>query len=251
MDLQLNNKTALVTGASQGIGRAIAKALAAEGVRVCVAARRRELLEELAGEITAAGGAAPAIVVVDIMQDGAPQRLAEEAKRALGGVGILINSAGGSQPAIPFDAPESDWEHGMTLNFVRVRQLTHAVLPQMVAAHWGRVINISGKSEPERLLTATSAKAAIHGWAKALSREVGRYQITVNSIAPGKIISEQILRNYAPDVRAKLAREEIPLGEFGQPEDVANLVVFLASPLARYMTGTVIPVDGGLRRYAF
>ena len=84
-----------------------------------------------------------------------------------------------------------------------------------------------------------------------MSREVGRYQITVNSIAPGKIISEQILRNYAPDVRAKLAREERPLGEFGQPEDVANLVVFLASPLARYMTGTVIPVDGGLRRYAF
>ena len=137
------------------------------------------------------------------------------------------------------------------LNFTRVGQLTEAVIPDMMARRSGRVINLSGKSEPDRMNIAYAAKAAIHGWAKALSREVGRYQITVNSIAPGKIVSEQILRNYAPDVRAKLAREEIPLGEFGQPEDVANLVVFLASPLARYMTGTVIPVDGGLRRYAF
>ncbi len=251
MDLQLNNKTALVTGASQGIGRAIAKALAAEGVRVCIAARRRELLEELAGEITAAGGAAPAIVVVDIMEDGAPQRLAEEAKRALGGIGILINSAGGSQPAIPFDAPESDWEHGMTLNFVRVRQLTHAVLPQMVAAHWGRVINISGKSEPERLLTATSAKAAIHAWAKGLSREVGKHGITVNSIPPGRIMSEQIRRKYPPEFRAEQSAREIPVGRYGEPEELAALAVFLSSPLAAYITGTVMPVDGGLRRYAF
>ena len=101
------------------------------------------------------------------------------------------------------------------------------------------------------LFRSYPSKAALHGWAKALSREVGRYQITVNSIAPGKIVSEQILRNYSEEVRAKYAREDIPLGELGQPEDVANLVVFLASPLARYITGTVIPVDGGLRRYAF
>ena len=107
------------------------------------------------------------------------------------------------------------------------------------------------KSEPDRMNIAYAAKAAIHGWSKALSREVGRYGVTVNCIPPGKIWSEQIMRNYTEEERERVARDEIPLGEFGQPEDVANLVVFLASPLARYMTGTVIPVDGGLRRYAF
>src|SRR5262245_34990140 len=103
MDLQLKGKTALVTGASMGIGRAIAKALAVEGARVCIAARRKPLLEELAREITAAGGALPAIVEIDIMPEGAPARLAEAATRELGNVDILINSAGGSNPALPID----------------------------------------------------------------------------------------------------------------------------------------------------
>lgn len=251
MDLQLNGKTALVTGASQGIGRAIAKGLAAEGVRLCVAARRRELLEELAKEISSDGGTPPEIVVADIMEEGAPQRLADAAHRALGNVGILINSAGGSKPPIALDAPEEEWTQGMTLNFVRVRQLTHALLPQMITANWGRIINISGKSEPDHLLTATSAKAAIHAWAKGLSREVGRHGITVNSIPPGRIMSEQIRRKYPPEFRAEQSAREIPVGRYGEPEELACLAVFLASPLAAYITGAVLPVDGGLRRYAF
>ena len=251
MDLQLKGKTALVTGASQGIGRAIAKGLAAEGVRLCIAARRRELLEELSREITAAGGAAPAIAVIDIMEEGAPQRLADEALRALGSVAILINSAGGSKPPLPIDAPEDEWTQSMTLNFVRVRQLTHALLPQMVAARWGRIINISGKSEPDRLLTATSAKAAIHAWSKGLSREVGKHGITVNSIPPGRIMSEQIRRKYSPEFRAEQSAREIPVGRYGEPEELAALAVFLSSPVAAYITGAVLPVDGGLRRYAF
>ena len=139
----------------------------------------------------------------------------------------------------------------MTLNFVRVRQLTHAVLPQMIEGKWGRVINISGKSEPERLLTATSAKAAIHAWAKGLSREVGKYGITVNSIPPGRIMSEQIRRNYPEEYRKEHAAKDIPVGRYGEPEELAALAVFLASPVASYITGTVMPVDGGLRRYAF
>ena len=251
MDLQLKNKTALVTGASQGIGRAIAKGLAAEGVRLCIVARRRELLEELAKEIIAAGGTKPEIVVIDIMQEDAPQRLAAESIRALGGVGILINSAGGSKPPIALDAAEDEWTQGMTLNFVRVRQLTHAVLPQMIAAKWGRIINISGKSEPDRLLTATSAKAAIHAWSKGLSREVGKHGITVNSIPPGRIMSEQIRRKYSPEFRAEQSAREIPVGRYGEPEELAALAVFLSSPVASYITGAVLPVDGGLRRYAF
>jgi len=251
MDLQLKGKTALVTGASMGIGRAIAKGLAAEGVRTCIVARRRPLLETLAQEIVAAGGPQPGIVEIDVMQDGAPAKLAQAAHRLLGAVDILINSAGGSKPAIPIDAPESAWEESMTLNFVRVRQLTHAVLPYMIGKQWGRVINISGKSEPDALLAATPTKAAIHAWSKGLSREVGKHGITVNSIPPGRIMSEQIRRKYSEEYRAKESAEEIPVGRYGEPEELAALAVFLASPLASYITGAVLPVDGGMRRYAF
>jgi len=251
MDLQLKGKTALVTGASQGIGRCIAGMLAAEGVKVCIAARRKSLLEDLAGEITAAGGTAPAIVESDIMQDGAPQKLADAARAALGRVDILINSAGGSRPAIPVDAPEEEWESVMTLNFVRVRQLTHAVLPGMIQNKWGRVINLSGKSEPDSLLAATPAKAAIHGWSKGLSRSVGKHGITVNCLAPGRIMSEQIRRKYSAEFRAHEEQNEIPVGRYGEPAEIAAMAVFLASPRGSYVTGTVIPVDGGMRRYAF
>lgn len=251
MDLQLKGKTALVTGASQGIGRCIAKMLATEGVKLCIAARRKNLLDDLAKEITAAGGIAPAIVEVDIMQDGAPQKLADAARAALGHVDILVNSAGGSRPAVPIDAPEEEWDSVMTLNFVRVRQLTHAVLPDMISNQWGRIINLSGKSEPDALLAATPAKAAIHGWSKGLSRTVGKHGITVNCLAPGRIMSEQIRRKYSAEFRAHEEQNEIPLGRYGEPEEIAAMAVFLASSHGSYVTGTVIPVDGGMRRFAF
>ena len=251
MDLQLSGKTALVTGASMGIGRAIAKGLAAEGVKLCIAARRKSLLEALANEIAAAGGSRPAVVEIDIMPEGAPSRLTRAALDALGHIDILVNSAGGSKPAISIDAPDSAWEEAMTLNFVRLRQLTHAVLPGMIEKKWGRVINISGKSEPERLIAATPAKAALHAWAKGLSREVGKHGITVNCIPPGRIMSEQIRNKYSEKFRAKQSAEEIPVGRYGEPEELAALAVFLASPVACYITGAVLPVDGGLRRYAF
>jgi len=251
MDLQLKDKTALVTGASMGIGRAIAKGLAAEGVKVCIAARRRPLLEELAKEIVAAGGTVPAVVEIDMLGPDAAAQLAQAAKQALGGVNILVNSAGGSKPPLPIDAPEAQWEEAMALNFTRIRQLTHAILPAMIEGRWGRVINISGKSEPERMIAAHPAKAAIHAWSKGLSREIGKFGITVNCIPPGRIMSEQIRRKYSPEFRAKQSAEEIPVGRYGEPEELAALAVFLASPVACYITGAVLPVDGGLRRYAF
>ncbi len=251
MDMKLSGKTALVTGASMGIGRAIAKALAAEGARVCIAARRRNLLDELAAEISTAGGHAPHIVEIDIMPVGAPVLLANAATNGLGHVDIVVNSAGGSKPAIRLDAPEEEWEQAMTLNFVRLRQLTHALLPGMIERKWGRVINISGKSEPERMFAATASKAAVHAWSKGLSREVGQYGITVNSIPPGRIMSEQIRRKYSEAFRAEQSAREIPVGRYGEPEELATLAVYLASPLAGYITGAVMPVDGGLRRYIF
>ncbi len=251
MNLNLADKTALVTGASMGIGHAIARGLAAEGVTLCITARRKKLLDELSARIVAAGGTKPHVEVIDVMEEGAVERLAQAATKALGRVDILINCAGGSRPAIPVDAPEDEWEAGMRLNFVRVRQLTHAILPGMIKNHWGRVINISGKSEPSGLLAATPAKAAIHAWSKGLSREVGRHGITVNCIPPGRIMSEQIRRKYSEEFRAQQSADEIPVGRYGEPEELAALAVFLASPVAGYITGTVMPVDGGLRRYAF
>jgi 3-oxoacyl-[acyl-carrier protein] reductase len=250
MDLQLRGKTALAPVTSAGIGRGIALALARDGVRLAVAARRGDLLETLAGEIASAGGVPPVPIVEDLMAEGAPERMAAAALAGLGSVDILVNNAGGSRP-FKMDASEQQWEEALTLNFTRQRQLAHRLLDQMIARTWGRIVNITGKSEPEGINGAFCAKAAVHAWAKGLSREVGRHGITVNCIPPGRIHSEQIRRNYTPEYRQWQADNEIPVGRYGEPEDVANLVCFLASPLAGYITGTVIPVDGGLRRYQF
>ena len=245
MDLGIAGKCALVTGASMGIGRAIALALAKEGVRLAVAARRRNLLEDLQRE-----SGKLVIIEQDFLAAEAAARVADGALKGLGRVDILVNNAGGSR-RFTLESNDEQWEEALTLNFRRHRELTHRLLPQMIERNWGRIINITGKSEPEGLNGAFAAKAAVHSWAKGLSREVGRHGITVNCVPPGRIVSEQILRNYSPEFRERESREDIPVGEYGQPEDIANLVCFLASPRARYITGAVIPVDGGLRRYQF
>ena len=246
MDLGITGKCALVTGASMGIGRAVALALAKEGVKLAVMARRRNLLEELQRE----AGVPMTIIEQDFLADDAATNIAAAALKGLGRVEILVNNAGGSR-RFTLESTNDQWEEALTLNFRRHRQLTHLLLDPMIERKWGRIINVTGKSEPEGLNGAFAAKAAVHSWAKGLSREVGRHGITVNSIPPGRIDSEQIRRNYSPERRAKEEREDIPLGEYGKPEDVANLICFLASPRARYITGTVIPVDGGMRRYQF
>lgn len=251
MDLQLTGRTALVTGASVGIGRGIAKALAAEGVRVAISARRVDKLREVAAEIVAAGGAEPVLIEQDMYADDAARRIADAAVADLGRVDILVNNAGGSRSFKELHVSEEQWQEAITLNFHRPRQLGDALIDQMIAGQWGRIINITGKSEPEHINGAFCAKAGMHSWAKGLSRMVGKHGITVNCIPPGRIHSEQIFRNYTPEYRQWQCEHEIPAGRYGEPEDLANLVCFLSSPLASYITGTVIPVDGGLRRYQF
>ena len=250
MDLMLQGRGALVTGASAGIGRAIAKGLALEGARVAYTGRRREQLESLATEIVAAGGARPTIIVHDAMKDDYVENVAATAAKALGHIDILVNNAGGSRN-FGKDATEEQWNEALTLNFTRHRQLANRLLPAMAEKKWGRVINITGKMEPDNVNGAFCAKAALTAWAKGLSREVGKQGITVNCIAPGRIMSDQIRRNYTPEYRAWQSEHEIPVGRYGEPEELADLAVFLASPRGAYITGIVYFVDGGLRRYQY
>ena len=251
MDLQLQGRTALVTGASVGIGRGIALALAAEGVRLALTARRLDRLREVAAEIVAAGGAEPVLFEQDMLAHDASSRIAQQALQGLGQVDILVNNAGGSRSFKDLHVSEEAWNEAITLNFHRPRQLGDALIDQMIDRRWGRIINITGKSEPDHVNGAFCAKAGLHSWAKGLSRMVGPQGITVNCIPPGRIHSEQIFRNYTPEYRQWQCENEIPMGRYGEPEDLANLVCFLASPKASYITGAVIPVDGGLRRYQF
>jgi len=251
MDMQLQGKTALITGASMGIGRGIALALAAEGVRLALTARRLDKLQELGAAIVATGGTPPLLISQDMYAPDAAQMLSHAALRGLGQVDILVNNAGGSRSFKDLHVSEAQWEEALTLNFHRPRQLADALIDSMIVQRWGRIINITGKSEPDHVNGAFCAKAGMHSWAKGLSRMVGKDGITVNCIAPGRVHSEQIFRNYTPEYRQWQCDNEIPVGRYGEPEDLANVVVFLASSRASYITGAVIPVDGGLRRYQF
>jgi 3-oxoacyl-[acyl-carrier protein] reductase len=263
MDLNLKGRTALVTGASAGIGAGVARVLAQLGVRVAMTARRGDALETLAAQIAAqidaltdaqfAGSAvhAPVVVTGDVTDAHAVQRLVAEATAALGHIDILVNCAGGARPTRQ-DAADADWDEAFALNFSAARRLTQALLPAMQARQWGRIINISGSMEPRTLNAASAAKAALHLWAKGLSCEVAAQGISINTIAPGRIRSEQVLEKLHPTEESRRAfiAQHIPIGYFGEPEDIGHLVAFLASPLARYITGAVIPVDGGMHYFA-
>jgi 3-oxoacyl-[acyl-carrier protein] reductase len=252
MDLELKGKIAVITGTSVGIGRETAKTLAAEGMRLVLIARRGELLRELQNEIAETGAEKPLVIIKDVTAADAHLEIRDEVLRAYGHIDILVNNAGGSRP-IPVDAPEEAWEEAIALNFTAVRRLTHAFLPTMCERRSGRIINVTGTSEPRGLNAAYSAKAALHAWAKGLSREIGKFGITINSLAPGRIMSEQIENRINPGDanRDQFARDFIPLGYFGEPKDMAYAITFLASPRARYITGELLHIDGGMRRYAF
>ncbi|MEI7710974.1 MAG: SDR family oxidoreductase [Rhodospirillales bacterium] len=247
MDLKLSGKTCLVTGASAGIGVGIAHSLAREGVRLTILARRRERLEEVAAAIEAETGNRPAIVVADLMDRDAPAAVLT----AVGTVEILINNAGlSSKPEII--ASDERWEAGFDLKFTTLRRLTNAFLPGMRAQRWGRIVNVTGIVEPYATSAALTACAAVHAWSKGLSRDLAKEGITINCIPPGRINSEQIRSRLHPDpvVTQRYIEQNIPIGRFGEPEELADLVTFLASPRAGYITGTVIPVDGGMSRFA-
>ncbi|MCC7425638.1 MAG: SDR family oxidoreductase [Alphaproteobacteria bacterium] len=251
MDLKLNGLVALVTGASIGLGHSIARMLADEGARVAILARRTSLLNELADEIEKSGKERPFIITEDITADGAAERIRDQVQKHYGRCDILVNNAGGSRP-MPGLGTEPEWAEAMLLNFTSGRRLTHALIPLMQANKYGRIINVTGGDEPLIMNAAMPPNGAVHIWSKALSRLVAKDGITVNSIPPGRIHSEQIDKRIMPTEESRRAWVEghCPAGYIGQPEDLAVLCVWLASPLARYITGQVIHVDGGARRFA-
>jgi 3-oxoacyl-[acyl-carrier protein] reductase len=250
MDLYLTGKTALVTGASKGIGRAIAKELAREGVKVFVTGRNQQSLDSLSSEIVAEGNLAPIVFTQDLLAPNAPHKIATAALAALGHIDILINNAGQSQP-VDVAGPEEPWTRSMALDFERPRLLTQALLPHFIARKQGTILNLTSTYELRSLNVSAIAKAAMAMWSKQLAGELGKYGIRVNCLQPGLIDTENIRPYFPGDERRKYAESEIPLQDFGEVQDMANMAVFLVSPRAKYITGTVSVVDGGGSRSAF
>lgn len=250
MDLYLKGKTAVVTGASQGIGRAIAKELAIEGVKVFATARNEGLLSSLKAEITASGGVEPVTFAQDLVAPEGPEKIAAAALSALEHIDILVNNAGRSNP-MDVIGTEASWQSSMTLDFDRPRQLTQLLLPQFMERRQGAILNLSSSYELRSVNGSAVAKAAVVAWSKQLAGQLAQYGITVNCLQPGLIDTENIRRFFPGEEGNEYARQEIPLGSFGEPQDMANMAVFLVSPRARYVTGTVAVVDGGLRHHPF
>lgn len=252
MDLGIVGRTALVTGASAGIGVGVAECLAREGVRLALAGRNRDALENVGRRVTAYGAGAPVLITADVATEEGTAAIARTALDAFGGrVDFLINNAGGSRP-LQVDETEAFWQEAHDLNFQSARRLINTLVASMKAARSGRIINITGAIFGRAVNGAGPSKAALLAYSRALSFELAPFDITINCVAPGRINSAQILEKLHPteESRAEFIRQNIPAGRFGDPADMGNLVAFLVSPLAAYINGAHIPVDGGAVRLA-
>jgi NAD(P)-dependent dehydrogenase (short-subunit alcohol dehydrogenase family) len=267
MDLQLQGKVALVTGSSKGIGEAIARTLALEGATVIVHGRDMTQAQRVAADILASGGRAH-VVVGDLTFDEQVQRIVEEAGERAGPVDILVNNAGGSggvKESWATTEPAS-WTTAYDRNVLSAVRMTTRLLPQMQARRWGRVVNISSLAAtmaPASSPGYAACKAAMNAMTSSLAKAVASSGITVNAISPGTIHSDALdarFREVAAEKglvdrdapwdaieRAVLPLfAEVPVGRTGEPEEVARAVAFLVSPLAGYITGTNLRIDGGL-----
>jgi len=260
MKLGLKGKVVLVTGASHGIGRAIALAFAEEGCRLALASRTQEALAAVTKEAEALGADARHWVT-DVTDPGQTEALAEASSREWGRIDVLVNNAGGGL-AKPFDAvTNEEWEHTVNLNFLSAVRLSRAVLPMMKEQKGGQIINIaalSGRVPRFGQIASNAAKAALINFTESLAAEIAPYGIRVNAVCPAAVFNdrwqERIVRygkehGLPPEqAMAELASKRIPLGRFGRPEEVASVVVFLASERAGFITGASILVDGGMGR---
>lgn len=258
MDLKLANKVAIVLAASKGLGKAIATTLSAEGAKVIICSRNENELKKTAEEIHKLTGNEVIAIPVDVADGAQLEHFIKNAGDSFGTVDILVNNAGGP----PFDKFENfddtAWQKAFELNLLSVARTSRLVLPYLKKAGSGRIINIisgSVKSVLANSVLSTSMRMGIVGLAKMMADEFGPYNITVNNVAPGLILTDRIKHTLPKDINLDEALKEraksIPLGRIGKPEELAALVAFLASEQASYITGTTIQVDGGASRGIF
>jgi 3-oxoacyl-[acyl-carrier protein] reductase len=241
-----SGRVSFVTGASRGIGRAIALTLAARGSDLVLLSRRREGLAEVAKECESQGVRCRA-VPVDLADAAAIATAADEALQAFGRVDHLVNNAGITHDGLLLRMKREDWDRVLTVNLTGAFEMTRAVLPAMVRARYGRIVNISsivGLMGNPGQANYCAAKAGLIGFTKSLAREVASRSITVNAVAPG-FIDTEMTKALAPDARDRMSGL-IPLGRLGRAEDVAAGVAFLVGPGAAYITGEVLNISGGL-----
>jgi 3-oxoacyl-[acyl-carrier protein] reductase len=248
MDLGIEGRIALVMGASAGIGRGIAAALAREGARVAIASRSAERIEAAAAEID---GAVP--FVADATDSERLARLPLEVTEALGGPAeILVTNTGGPPPGGALDHGIDEWQDAYRSLVLAPRILAGGVLPAMRAGGWGRIVNVGSTTtiEPNPALSLSNThRSATNAFLKTLSREVAADGVTVNTVATGRFATDRMAELFGSLEQVEaLAREEVPAARLGTPEEYGDLVAFLCSDRAAYLTGTVIPLDGGLLR---
>jgi 3-oxoacyl-[acyl-carrier protein] reductase len=250
MDLGINGRVALVMGASRGLGRAIATALAREGARVAVASRSRERIEEAAAAIH--GEVAPFVADTDDLER--MQTLPGEVANEIGPVEILVTNTGGPAQGRALENSREEWETAYRSLVLAPRALVEAVLPGMRERHWGRIVNVGSSStrEPIPNLTMSNAhRMALIGFFKTLATEVAADGVTVNTVAAGRFATDRLAANWGSRERMEeLAPRGIPAGRLGDPDEYGDLVAFLASERAGFLTGAVIPLDGGMLRSA-
>jgi 3-oxoacyl-[acyl-carrier protein] reductase len=251
MDLGLDGRVALVMGASRGIGRAIAASLAAEGARVAIASRSAERIEEAAGAID--GDVTP--FVADAADSARLSSLPAEVAEKLGPIDILVANTGGPPPGGALDHGLEEWESAYRSLVLAPRVLAGDVVPGMRERGWGRIVNVGSSSTREPipgLNLSNSHRMAAVGFLKTLAREVAGDGITVNTVATGRFATERFASLAGSiDAAEASAREQVPAGRLGRPEEYGDLVAFLCSERAAYITGATIPIDGGLLRSAF
>ena len=244
MDLGLKGRTAIVCGASSGMGLVIAERFADEGANVAMFARRRDLLEREAERLGALA------VRGDVTSPRDLKKLVEQTLKAFGGLDILVNNGGGPPRGKALEVDDDAIEHAVELLLLSAIRLTKLCLPYLLESGHGRVVNIESSSIREPipgLALSNAVRPGVAGWMKTLAGEVGPEGVTVNTIAPGRINTERLAEVY-PDGPTADDLLPIPLGRLGEPREIADVAVFLASDRASYVTGAVLPVDGGLMR---
>ncbi|WP_458761774.1 3-oxoacyl-ACP reductase FabG [Cupriavidus basilensis] len=242
----LENQVALVTGASRGIGRAIALELAAQGATVVGTATSVAGAAAISEYLAAAGGKGRG-AVLNVNDAAASEALIDELVKAHGSLGVLVNNAGITQDQLAMRMKDEDWSAVIETNMTAVFRLSRAVLRPMMKARGGRIINITsvvGSTGNPGQMNYAAAKAGVEGMSRALAREIGSRNVTVNCVAPG-FIDTDMTKVLSEEQHAAL-KTQIPLGRLGQPEDIAHAVAFLAGPQAAYITGTTLHVNGGM-----